>query len=57
MPEPEQTLSFRLPSGEQAEVYMVRLADGRLVARTREELELLPPEVRATAVPAEAKKP
>ncbi len=57
MPEPEQTLSFRLPSGEQAEVYMVRLADGRLVARTRDELELLPPEVRATAVPAEAKKP
>jgi len=34
------------------EVYMVRLPDGRVVARTREELEELPPEIRATAKPA-----
>lgn len=45
-------MSFRLPSGETAEVYLVRLADGRMVARTREELEELTPEERATARPA-----
>lgn len=52
MPEEKPTMSFRLPSGETAEVYMVRLADGRMVARTKEELEELPPEIRATATPA-----
>lgn len=51
MPDPQPTMSFRLPSGETAEVYMVRLKDGRMVARTKEELEELPPEVRATARP------
>jgi hypothetical protein len=45
-------MSFRLPSGETAEVYMVKLKDGRMVARTKEELEELPPEMRATARPA-----
>lgn len=35
-------MSFRLPSGETAEVYLVKLPDGRVVARTREELEELP---------------
>jgi len=40
-------MSFRLPSGETAEVYMVRLADGRVVARTREELEAMTREERA----------
>lgn len=45
-------MSFQLPSGETAEVYLVKLPDGRVVARTREELEELPPEVRATAKPA-----
>jgi len=44
------TISFRLPSGETAEVYMVRLADGRVVARTREELEELPPAERPQIV-------
>ncbi len=33
--------SFRLPSGEEVEVAFVRLEDGRIVARTKEELELL----------------
>jgi len=46
------TISFQLPHGEAVEVYMVKLPDGRIVARTREELEELPPEIRATAKPA-----
>ncbi len=33
--------SFRLPSGEDVEVAFVRLEDGRIVARTKDELELL----------------
>ena len=49
MPEERPTISFRLPTGEAAEVYMVRLADGRLVARTKAELEELPAEAPATA--------
>jgi len=40
-------MSFQLPDGKTAEVVLVRLADGRVVARTREELELLTPEERA----------
>jgi len=36
------TISFQLPHGEAVEVYMVKLPDGRVVARTREELEELP---------------
>jgi hypothetical protein len=42
-------MSFRLPSGETDHVYQVKLRDGRIVYRTKEELEELPPEVRATA--------
>jgi len=42
----EPTLSFRLPNAEAVDVYLVKLADGRTVARTREELEELPPEQR-----------
>lgn len=34
-------LSFRLPAAEEVEVVIVRLDDGRIVARTKEELELL----------------
>lgn len=33
--------SFRLPDGEDVEVVIVRLEDGRIVARTKDELELL----------------
>ena len=38
---PLESSSFRLPSGEDIEVVFVRLDDGRIVARTPEELELL----------------
>ena len=38
---PLESSSFRLPSGEDVEVVLVRLDDGRIVARTPEELELL----------------
>jgi len=47
-----------LPHGEAVEVYMVKLPDGRIVARTREELEELPPEQRdqvTRPAPAERK--
>ena len=30
---------FRLPSGEEVEVVFIRLADGRIVPRRREEVE------------------
>ena len=33
--------SFRLPEGKDVEVVIVRLDDGRIIARTKEELELL----------------
>jgi len=40
-------MSFQLPEGKSVEVVMVRLKNGRMVARTREELEELPAEERA----------
>lgn len=43
-------MSFQLPDGKSVEVVMVKLKDGRMVARTREELEELPPEERGTPV-------
>lgn len=33
--------SFRLPDGKDVEVVIVRLEDGRIIARTKDELELL----------------
>jgi hypothetical protein len=39
-------MSFQLPEGKSLEVVMVRLKDGRMVARTKEELEELPAEER-----------
>ena len=51
MPDPQPTLSFRLPNGKTDQVYQVKLADGRIVYRGKDELEELPPEVRATARP------
>jgi len=36
-----RSLKFRVPEMEDVEVYLVRLEDGRVVARTREELEEL----------------
>jgi len=41
-------MSFQLPEGKTLEVVMVRLTDGRMVARTKEELEELPAEERRT---------
>ena len=35
----EKLLKFRVPEVEDKEVYLVRLEDGRIVARTKEELE------------------
>ncbi len=37
----ERLSSLRLPGAEDVEVVLVRLADGRLVARTKQELEAL----------------
>ena len=47
--------SFRLPSGEEVEVAFVRLEDGRIVARTKEELELLERKAPATPAPEASK--
>jgi len=37
--QPEKLLQFKVPEIKNVEVYIVRLSDGRIVARTREELE------------------
>lgn len=47
-------MSFRLPSGETDQVFQVKLRDGRIVYRTREELAELPP--GATVIGAAAPK-
>lgn len=47
----EQLSSVRLPGAEEVEIVLVRLSDGRVVARTREELEAA---AGATAPPKEA---
>lgn len=42
MPEARKpTLSLGLPDGEDVEIYLVRLSDGRIVARCRDELDAL----------------
>lgn len=46
MPQNPPTISFRLPDRKRVEVHLVKLADGRTVSRTREELLALPPELR-----------
>ena len=39
MPEPEKPLlAFQLPPYEDKEIYLIRLEDGSVVARTKEEL-------------------
>jgi hypothetical protein len=40
--EPEKTLSFQLPAGRSVDVFIVRLPDGSIVARTAAELLALP---------------
>ena len=56
MPDPQPTISFRLPSGETDHVYQVRLADGRIVYRTRQELEELPPGAKVLGAASPARK-
>jgi len=41
LPAPEELLRFRLPEVEDVEIYLVRTPDGRVVARTADELEEL----------------
>jgi hypothetical protein len=47
------TSNVTLPSGEKLDVFIVKLADGRIVARTAEELARLPLAIRAGAVRVE----
>lgn len=37
--EPLKPLKFKIPEVKEVEVYLVKLPDGRIVARTKEELE------------------
>lgn len=41
MPEPKELLRFRVPEVRDKEIYVVRLEDGKVVARMKEELEEL----------------
>ena len=41
MAEPEKLLQFQLPEVAEVKAYIVKLPDGRVVARTEEELEEL----------------
>lgn len=41
----KERFSFNLPDAKRVEVVVLELPDGRLVVRTPEEVELLPPEV------------
>ena len=40
-------LKVKLPEMEDVEVYLIRLKDGRVVARTRDEIEKAPPAGKA----------
>jgi len=50
-PEPFDTFSFSVPESLPVDVYLVRLANGLLVARTLDELEILPPVPAPAATP------
>lgn len=50
MPDEPKAFSFNLPDREQVTVYLVKLADGRTVARTAEELAQLPEDLRGTVL-------
>jgi len=39
LPEPEKILQFQFPEAKDKEIYLVKLEDGTIVARTKEELE------------------
>jgi len=58
LPDQSPIMSFRLPNGKTDQVYQVRLADGRIVYRSAEELEELPAGERGEVIgraPAEQK--
>lgn len=57
MPEPERSISFRLPDAETLEGYLVELPGGRRVIRTRAELVELPAELRVELPPPEGVLP
>lgn len=42
MPDSKPITSFRLPDGQTIEAYAVKLTSGRIVVRTRDELERAP---------------
>jgi len=52
----QPTSLFQLPEGKTIETFAVRLADGRVVMRTREEIEAMPPELRGALTPPKASK-
>jgi hypothetical protein len=43
----EKLLAFRVPEVKDVKIYAVKAKDGRILARTEEELEALPREQRA----------
>ncbi len=45
---PEELLQFKVPEVSDLEVYVLRLSDGKIVARTKEELEELKEEGEVT---------
>jgi len=47
---------FRFPEVNEIEVYLVRLPDGRIVARTREELEEIEKEIRQKSPSPQSKE-
>lgn len=51
MPDSAKPVSFRLPTGQTVEGYLVELPGGRQVIRTREELTRDPQAPRPTAPP------
>jgi hypothetical protein len=57
LPEPEKLLQFKLPEVKEVEAYFVRLKDGRVVARTAEELAVIKKETEeAGAQPGKSVK-
>jgi len=54
LPDQPPTVSFQLPEGRSVDVFLVRLPDGRIVARTREELAELPAALRERIQPVTA---
>jgi hypothetical protein len=51
LPDQDKTVSFPLPKGESLDVYLVKLPNGRVVARTADELAALPENLRGEIQP------